>query len=535
MSAMSSSGAAQDRVPVVVIGAGLAGLSAALHLAERGVLPIVLEADQLWPGGRLSGGDPDVFQHRGRDWKFPNEHGVHAVWGGYANLRALLERFTDTRLIPSPGEEWINRWGREVRRIEAGNAVRSRWIPAPFHYLNLLLHPAIWQTITPLDFLSLPGFLVSILLTVGVDPMREGIAWDGLRMREYFRGWTPNLRATFVGLGANLLAAPPEEVDLAAFIAALRFYTVLRRDAWNMAYFPSDAHSSLIQPLREAVKAREGWMLPGTTALCLERDGDGWRIIVEDAARQGLRALYAEQVVLATNASAAERLLLTSPDTASEAGQLIFPDELRNAVTRLWFDQSPRAGTPGGMFTGDFVPDNFFWLQRLYPEYAAWHAETGGSALEMHLYGTDALMDQPDANLIVTAVSEARRAWPELREATLLHAIVRRNSKAQTRLRIPDAHTLAVETPWAGIVACGDWLRAPEIAALWMERSVATSITAANVLLTARGLDPYPVLQPDPPEALARALGGLVRGGRKVLGPPLRGIRRALRRRNQPA
>ena len=148
MSAMSSSGAAQDRVPVVVIGAGLAGLSAALHLAERGVLPIVLEADQLWPGGRLSGGDPDVFQHRGRDWKFPNEHGVHAVWGGYANLRALLERFTDTRLIPSPGEEWINRWGREVRRIEAGNAVRSRWIPAPFHYLNLLLHPAIWQTIT---------------------------------------------------------------------------------------------------------------------------------------------------------------------------------------------------------------------------------------------------------------------------------------------------------------------------------------------------------------------------------------------------
>jgi uncharacterized protein with NAD-binding domain and iron-sulfur cluster len=112
---------------VVIIGAGLAGLTAALHLAARGIPPLVLEADSRWPGGRLAGGDLDTFEYGGRVWSFRPDHGVHALWGGYHNMRALLDRFLDIELNPSPGEEWINRWGREVRMIEAGNAVRSRW------------------------------------------------------------------------------------------------------------------------------------------------------------------------------------------------------------------------------------------------------------------------------------------------------------------------------------------------------------------------------------------------------------------------
>ena len=110
--------------PVVVIGAGLAGLTAAAHLAERGVEPLVIEADSQWPGGRLAGGAPDTFEYQGRLWSFDSEHGVHALWGGYDNLRAMLKHFIRLELQESVGEEWINRWRREVRVIEAGSAVR---------------------------------------------------------------------------------------------------------------------------------------------------------------------------------------------------------------------------------------------------------------------------------------------------------------------------------------------------------------------------------------------------------------------------
>jgi len=43
-----------DVFPVVVIGGGLAGLSTAIHLAERDVTPVVLEADTEWAGGCLA-------------------------------------------------------------------------------------------------------------------------------------------------------------------------------------------------------------------------------------------------------------------------------------------------------------------------------------------------------------------------------------------------------------------------------------------------------------------------------------------------
>ena len=515
--------------PVVVIGAGIAGLTAAAHLADGGVAPLVLEADHSWPGGRLSGGEPVTLAHHGQTWTFSDEHGIHAVWGGYANLRATLERFTDTRLIDSPGEEWINRWGREVRMIEAGNAVRSRWLPAPFHYLQLLFHPHIWRTITPLDFLSLPGLLFSILWTVGLDPLKEEIALDGLTMDDYFRLWTPNLKATFVGVGCNLLAAPKETISLTAFIAALRFYTMLRRDAWHMQYFPAPPHESLLTPLIQHLEARGGQVRYGAAVTRLERVAQGWRIVFEDANRRGLRSVMAEQVILAVQPPAAQRLLTASASTATEAAQIKFPGAVRNATIRLWFSKAPRAGTPGGMFTGDFLPDNFFWLHRLYDDFAAWHDATGGSAIEVHLYAGKDVLEQPDNILLIQTLDEVQRAFPELR-GHLLHSTIRRNSLNHTQFRVPTRASLWLETPWPGITACGDWI-GYDTSTFWMERAATTGIAAANSVLTAHGQTPYPLLQPPQPEWLVRVLGALVRGLRATVGRVIIGAARTAKRR----
>lgn len=514
-----------DPFDVIIIGAGLAGLSAGAHLAARGVAPLLIEADRLWAGGRLSGGEPEILHHNGQTWQFKPDHGVHAVWGGYDNLRALLAHFTDTRLIPSGGEEWINRWGREVRALEAGNAVRARWLPAPFHYLNLLFHPQIWANITPLDFLSLPGYLVSVMLATGLDPLAEKRALDGLHMNEFFRGWTPNLKATFRGLGANLLAAPEDDISLAGYIAALRFYTMLRRDAWQMAYFPADSHTALIQPLMQSIVDNGGSVQQGITATRLTRTPDGmWRVHVDDSNRQGSGTFYTRHIVLALNAPSAQRLLQNSPPTADQAQQMIFPRGLRNAVVRLWFDAAPREGTSGGMFTGDFLPDNFFWLHRLYDDYAAWADATGGSCLEMHFYD-DQTIDTPDENLIVLATTDAQRAFPRLRGA-LIHATVRRNSKVHTAFRVPDERTLHVKTPWDGIAACGDWVGYAS-PSFWMERAATTGAAAANLILSEYDLPPYDIHQPATPELSARLLGGVVRGGRRLFSPLFRFRRRS--------
>ncbi|MEL6524329.1 MAG: FAD-dependent oxidoreductase [Chloroflexota bacterium] len=517
-----------DTFPVLVIGAGLAGLSAASHLASKGMTPLVIDADSLWQGGRLSGGDPVQFEYKGQCWSFKPDHGVHALWGGYVNMKAMIARFTDAKLQMSAGEEWINRWGRTVRRIEAGNAVRSGWIPAPFHYLQLLFNPQIWSNIQLWDFLSLPGFLASMLLTVGVDPIKEKIAWDGLTMSDYFLGWTPNLRATFEGLGVNLLAAPKDDISLASFVAGLRFYTMLRNDSWQMSYMPADSHTALIHPLMQHIQAHGGAVEGGITAKSLHREDDGWCVRVEDSAKQGFRTIRAENIILAMNAPATQRLLCNSPATASEAQKMTFPTGLRNGVVRLWFDKEPRAGTQGGMFTGDFAPDNFFWLHRLYDDYAEWHNETGGSVIEIHYY-EDELLEQPDRNLIVESVTEVQRAFPELQNS-FVHATVRRNSKVHTKFRVPTADSLHVNTAWDGIYACGDWV-GHDTPSLWMERATTTGIAAANMILEASGKETFELLYPPAPSIVARFLGLLVRGGRWLLRPLLGLLTAFLRRR----
>ena len=68
---------------VVVVGGGIAGLSAALILAERGVAVTLLEKESTW-GGRV------------RSWTLPDgrsmSRGFHAFFGQYYTLRSMLRR-----------------------------------------------------------------------------------------------------------------------------------------------------------------------------------------------------------------------------------------------------------------------------------------------------------------------------------------------------------------------------------------------------------------------------------------------------------
>ncbi len=520
---------AEDAFPVVIIGAGLSGLTAAIHLADRDNPPLVLEADSEWPGGRLAGGAPNTFEYKGRTWSFKSEHGAHALWGSYDNMRAMLDRYLHITLRESEGEEWINRWGSRVQSVEAGKPVNRTWLPAPFHYLQLLLKPGFWSAITPLDFLSLPGFLVSILLTLGMDPIAEESALEGLLMKDYFKGWTPNLRAAFTGVGRNLLAAPSEEITLAGFIAAIRFYTMLRRDTWKLDYLPANSHDCLIQPLINQIRSKGGMVMTGSRAISLSRQGEYWQVRVEDARLGGVRTLVADRVILAVEPPAAQCLLAASPDTAEIAARIRFPRALRNATARLWFDTSPRRGAPSGMFTGDFAIDNFFWLHRLHDEFLEWHEVTGGSAVEAHFYALDKVLGQSDPVLTVLATTEIQRAFPTLR-GHFVHGAIRRNGLIQTQFVVPTKDSLSVETPWPGILACGDWIAYPT-PALWMERCCVTGIAAANHVLKANGAEPFPIIPPRRPERLALAIGGAVKGGRRLFAPILRKTFRARRRR----
>ncbi len=514
-----------DLWPAVVIGGGLAGLTAGLHLAERDVPPLVLERATEWAGGCLSGGPMDTFEHGGRTWSFKSEHSAHALWGGYDNMRQMLEGMLGITLRESEGEEWINRWGSRVAYVEAGTMVRRAWIPAPFHYVNLLLRPRFWSTVVLWDILSLPGLITSFLLSAGFDPIMEETELPGLTIEDYFRFWTPNLRATFRGLGHSLLAAPSESISLAGFIAAIRYYTLLRRDTWRLSYLPGNSDDCLIRPMIERINAN-GQVLLGARVTGLRRAGDAWAVTFDDAKLGGEREVMAESVIFAAEPQSVQAILSRSPDCADLAAQIEFPRSIECAVARMWFDTQPpdyASRAPGGMFTGDFAVDNFFWLDRLHHEFAEW-GRAGGCCIETHFYSPPEVFEQSDAMLLATATTEVQRAFPALR-GHFAYGAIRRNGLSMTEFRVPTARSLHVETPWPGVFACGDWVGYPH-PSLWMERSTVTGIASANAVLVRHGRDPWPIIPARTPEPLARWMGSLVRAGRRLFAPLVRRRRR---------
>lgn len=494
----------------------MAGLSAALCLAERGAPPLVLEADPHYAGGRVAGGPPVEFEHDDQLWRFYGEHGIHGFWSQYHNLRALLNRnHIAPKFVPAAEEEWILGDRSGVRRAAAGSAIRNSLFPAPFHYAMMFLRPRFWTMLGLRDWLSIPIVIGRLFGAMSIDPLREGKSLKGLTLADFCRGWSPSLRAFFAGLARSGLSAHPDEVPLDGFIAFLRFYTLLRRDAWAFDYLPADSGAALIEPMLARLQTLGGEMILGARVVRLERgDAPTWRIRFDfDGNSMDVRA---HRLILAVDAPAARLILQAGSDTAAQAATLTFPGGLPTATIRLWFDAAPPLGPEAGIFTGDFVLDNFFWLHRFQTDFAIWHAATGGSAIEAHVYGPPEVLDRPDAALIAQMITDVYRAWPNL-NGHLVHHALRRNAATHTLFKIGTSEDrLGTHTPWPGLFACGDWIRHPT-PALFLERACVTGIDAANAVLRESGKQPWPLVPHTRPEPLARLLERIFRGIRHRL------------------
>lgn len=461
----------------VVVGGGIAGISAAVVLAERGVAVTVLEAaDHL--GGRLG-----AWPERLPDGSEQNvEHGFHAFFRHYYTWRSVLRRVDPelSFLAPVPTYPVISaRWPDE----------NLAGLPAapPFNLLALALRS---KSLSRRDLTGADPDAGRALLaydratTVAeLDNVDAATFLDKLGMSERTRSmlFEAFARSFFCNQG---------ELSAAELVAMFHYYFLGNPEGIGFDVPTTDHATAIWDPLRQYLSGLGADVRTGTRVTGIAPDGHGWRL------RTGAEDLVAGHVVLAVNPGPLRALVRDSPELAAAAPLLAKRCETLTiappfAVSRLWLDRdvAPERA-PFSAVTGQPTLDSVAVYSRLEEPSRRWAASTGGSVLELHSYACPLT----DVEAAARALRDELAAlWPETRDAVVVHQHHRLEATAPAFPPGSTGTRPGVRSDARGVRVAGDFVELPHLAGL-MERSAMSGVLAANDVLAELGAAAEPII-----------------------------------------
>jgi isorenieratene synthase len=488
----------------VVVGAGIAGVSAAVVLAERGVAVTLLEAAPTL-GGRLG-----AWPHTLPDGtEQVVEHGFHAFFRHYYTWRALLRRI-DPQL--------------SFLRPVGGYPVISRdWPPEDLTGLpsapplNLIALFARSPSLGLRDLLGSRQSLAAELLAY--EPARTTAAFDHVPAARFLAAlrMSDRAQAMLFEAFARSFFADPGALSAAELIAMFHYYFLGNPEGIGFDAPDTDHRSAIWQPFAAYLEKLGAHVRTATPARAIApADGHRWRVELDAG------SLSTRHLVLATDPGALRALLAASPQVGGVAPRLsgkAAPDSAALtvappfAVTRLWLDRdvAPERATFSAV-SREPTLDSITVYSRLERPSARWAARSGGSVVELHSYACTA----PDAATATARMRDELAAlWPETAAAGLVHVQQRMEATAPAFPPGAGAVRLAVTGEGRGVRVAGDHVHTPFLSGL-MERAAVSGVLAANDVLAEVGSGPEEI-RGVPQRGL---LAGLLPGRRSASGRP---------------
>ncbi|MBZ4497365.1 FAD-dependent oxidoreductase [Dermacoccus sp. Tok2021] len=502
-------GPAASRVPdaaaphVVVVGGGIAGISAAVGLAERGVRVTLLEAESSL-GGRVRSWPIDVPTPGADASGAPDDRatmsrGFHAFFRQYYNLRALLRRVDPSLECLRPVADYPLRHADGTQDSFTQIATRP-----PLNFLSFVARSPSFglRDLTRVDAHRALDLLdVDFPATYSrYDGVSAADALDALRFPE-------RMRSLALEVFARSFFAEPRDFSAGELVAMFHMYFLGSGEGLLFDVSRDDFDTTMWRPLRSYLEGLGAEVVSGCRVESIERDGEGFRVsagaaagaagtdeaslgrldfaIDRDDAHGSLRA---DAVVIATSRDVLQRLV-DGTDLGDEAWRAsVLTGEMapRFIVQRLWFDRPVAAGSASFVGTAAYGHlDNVSLVHDLEDGAAQWAKRCGGSVVELHAYAVPD--DVTDDEVLADLRHQLDRLHPELTGCEPVHEEVLVEADCPLAGTDEWAARPGVVTPQPKLVLAGDGVRC-ELPVALMERAATTGFQAANALLRHWGL-----------------------------------------------
>jgi len=424
----------QSNYDVIVIGAGFAGLSAAVRCAKRGARVLVIEA-RARLGGRATA-FPD------RDTGELVDNGQHVLLGCYTEALAFLREIgagSHVSVQPQLRVTMIDRQG-----------IRSRlscptFLPSPLHLLAGVFE---WEALDWRDRASAIGMATPIKLArrelqpgAKRKAASTGETVDNFLIRNGQTGRIREMLWTPLALAA--LNQQPDRASAPAFARVLGEMFGDDPKASAIVLPTKPLHLMYAEPARQTIERLGGTVRTGATAR-LRVDGDASFTVSADGERWSTGRVISAVPWYAL----AELFDVVPAPLAAVVERALKMDSCPIVTVNLWFNRriidEPFIGLPGRMMQWVFDKRQVF----------------GDDAAHLSLVasGADNLVSRTNDELIQVAQQELYEAMPDVRAAQLLRATVVREPRATFSLAPGQPARPSTETGIRGFALAGDWI-----------------------------------------------------------------------------
>jgi isorenieratene synthase len=465
---------------VAIVGAGLAGLTAASRLAQRGFAVTLLERNA-YIGGKLGAWKTTLPDGR----EIGMSHGFHAFFRHYYNLNQWLGELGIDRRLRSIGDYLI-------LTVDGHKYSFKDVATTPILNLLSLAQHGVYKL---REVASAPtGPKMEALLRY--DPVQTFADFDDISYERFADDarLPASLRMVFNNF-ARAFFADPDKMSMAELIKSFHFYYLSNDSGLIYDYLDDDFEPILLAPLREHLREHgvdvrtnaeiEG-IVPTSDGRYEVQDHGTFDYLIVASDVVGTRALFERSPSLAK----------AVPNTATKVSTLA-PGQ-RYAVLRLWLDRTITCDLPAFIITERVqLLDAVAFVHQTERESTAWVAEReaaglAGSVLELHCYSVPESLPPDEDLLRIQLIAEIRQFFSELVDAQIVH------SYFYVRRDFPGFHVgkhaarPSWETERDNLFLAGDWVLLP-IPAMLMEAACSAGLLAANAICRREGVREYPV------------------------------------------